>query len=93
MDPNRRDVMRLLATLGVAAGSLDGLTSQIQPALRTEDLEGALRIVARDLPAERLETIRRALQQTLGGFAPVRALDLDDTIGVPVIFMPGQRGS
>jgi hypothetical protein len=92
MDPNRRDVVWLLATLAVAAGSLDGLSAQVQP-LRTEDLEGALRIVARNLPAERLETIRRALQQTLDEFAPVRALELDDTIGVPVIFMPGLRGS
>lgn len=93
MDPNRRDVMRLLATLGVAAGSLDGLTAQIKRPLRTGDLEGALRIGARDLPAERFDVIRPALQQALDEFAPVRALELDDAIGVPVIFTPIQRGS
>lgn len=92
MEPNRRDVMRLL-TLGVATGRLDGVTAQTTPPLRTEDLEGALRLVARDLPAERVDTIRRALQQVLDEFASVRALELDDAISVPVIFTPVQRGS
>ncbi len=88
MDPTRREVVRLLAALGISGGAIDGLTAQLRDKLAPQDLQGALAIQGAALPDEQLEVVRRALQQSLDDFARVRALDIDDTIGLPVVFRP-----
>jgi hypothetical protein len=88
MDPTRREVVRLLTALGISGGAIDGLTAQLRDKLAVQDLKGALAIQDAALSDEQLEIARRALQQSLDDFARVRALDIDDTIGLPVVFRP-----
>ena len=86
MNATRREVVRLLTVLGISGGSLDGLAAQVREKLTSQDLKGALALHDSALSDEQLEIVLRALQQSLDDFARVRALDVDDTIGLPVIF-------
>jgi len=86
MNPSRREVMRLLTALGISGGSLDGLAAQVREKLTPQDLKGALALQDSALPDEQLEIVLRALQQSLDDFARVRALEIDDTIGLPMVF-------
>jgi hypothetical protein len=91
MDPSRRQIVQLLAGLGVTAGSLEPVDAQMRARLTTGDLKGAQAVQDTALPDDQVEIVRRALQQALDEFAPVRALDLDDAVGLPIVFRP-ERG-
>jgi hypothetical protein len=93
MDPSRRHLLQLLVSLGLTCGSVDGAVAQMRTRLKAEDLQGALAIQDRELPSDTSEIVRRALQQSLDEFAPVRALEIDDAIGLPVVFRPVSRAS
>lgn len=86
MESTRREVIQLLAALGVSASALPLLASQLPERLTREHLERALAIQGADLPPDRLEIVRRALQQNLDELARVRALDIDDTVAPAVLF-------
>ena len=86
MNATRREVVRLLTVLGISGGSLDGLAAQVREKLTPQDLKGALALQDSALSDEQLDIVLRALQQSLDDFARVRALQIDDTIGLPVVF-------
>ena len=86
MNPTRRELVHLLAAFGISGGSLDGLAVQLRKKLSPEDLKGALALQDSALSDEQRDIVLRALQQSLDDFARVRALEIDDTIGLPVVF-------
>jgi hypothetical protein len=88
MQPTRREIVRMLTALGVSTGALTAGAQQDREPFTARDLEGALAIAQRELPPAQMELLRRALQQNLQEFERVRSLDLDDRIGLPVVFKP-----
>ncbi len=85
MEPTRRQVVQLLAALGL---SRSAFAQQSKRAIGTDDLKGALAIQGRALPADDIEVIRRALQLSLDRFQRVRDLEIDDAVAPAVIFVP-----
>jgi hypothetical protein len=85
MEPTRRQVVQLLAALGL---SRPAFAQQPKRAIGTDDLKGALAIQGRPLPADDIEVIRRALQLNLDRFQRVRDLEIDDAVAPAVIFVP-----
>jgi hypothetical protein len=90
MQPTRREIVWMLTAVGVSRGTQIGAQQRREP-LTTGELAGALAIAGRELPPARIDVVRRALQQSLADFERVRSLDLDDHVGLPVVFRPGPR--
>jgi hypothetical protein len=85
MEPTRRQVVQMLAALGL---SPTALAQQSKRAIVPDDLKGALAIQGRALPDDDIEVIRLALQWSLDRFQGVRDLEIDDAVAPAVIFVP-----
>lgn len=85
MEPTRRQVVQMLAALGL---SRTALAQQSKRAIGPDDLKGALAIQGRALPDDDIEVIRLALQWSLDRFQAVRDLDIDDAVAPAVMFVP-----
>ena len=85
MEPTRRQVVQMLAALGL---SRTALAQQSKRPIGADDLRGALAIQGRALPDDDIEVIRLALQWSLDRFQAVRDLDIDDAVAPAVMFVP-----
>ncbi|MEO5894144.1 MAG: hypothetical protein ABIS06_00405 [Vicinamibacterales bacterium] len=90
MEPTRRQVVQLLVSLGAAGAVTTDLSGQAPNTLSLEDVKGALAIQRRDLQAQEMALVQRALQRSLDEFQRVRELDINDAVALPVIFRPGR---
>lgn len=88
MESTRREIVQLLAALGANAGVHAWPDAQQPERIAVDDMRAAAALYGRELPPDRIETIRRALQQALDETARVRALDLDDAVAPAVVFRP-----
>lgn len=86
MEPTRRQLMQLLAAVSLGGGAVADLSAQAGQTFTAANVNGALALQGRELPDEKLELIRRALQQNLDDFERVRSFDVDDAFGLPVVF-------
>jgi hypothetical protein len=86
MEPTRRQVVHMLAALGLSRRAL--AAAQSKTAIGPDDLRGALAIQGRVLPDDEIEVIRLALQWSLDKFQRVRDLEIEDQVVPAVMFEP-----
>jgi hypothetical protein len=86
MQPTRREVIQLLASLGFTAPAIADLVAQARHVLTAEELKHASAVLDRDLADDQVDVIRRALQRHLDQFQIVRDLEIDDGVEPALIF-------
>ena len=91
MEPTRRQLVQMLATMSLGASAIAELSAQAGQKLTSADLNGALAVQGREMPEAEKAVVQRALQQTLEDFQRVRDFDVDDAFGLPVVFRPANR--
>ena len=93
MEPTRRQLVQMLAAAGLGGVALGDLAAQTAQQITAGDMTGALALQGREMPEGEVEAIRRALQQSLEDFERVRAFDVDDGFGLPVVFSTANRSA
>lgn len=88
---SRREVLRLLAALGITGPAALEVAAQARKKVSPEALKAATAIIQHDLDDERLELVSRALQRNLNQFQIVRDLEIDDLIEPAFMFVPRGR--
>jgi hypothetical protein len=88
MEPTRRQVVQMLAALGLTGTAIAELAAQARQALGSSDVKGALALQGREMADDDLEVIRRALQRSLDQFEGVRNVEIDDSVAPATIFNP-----
>lgn len=90
MEPTRRQLVQMLAAAALSGGAADA-RAQEGERLSLDDLKGAMVVHGRDLPADQAQHLRRALERALEQVERVRAFDLDEAFGLPLVFSPTAR--
>ena len=93
MEPTRRQLVQMLAAVSLGGAAVADLAAQAGQKFTPADMNGALALQGREIPAGEVEVIRRALQQSLDDFERVRSFDVDDAFGLPVVFSPANRSA
>ena len=88
MEPTRRELIQILSALAVRGGATATVGSQRPERLTISDLRGAHALQHQVVDSDRLDMLRRAVEQSLGEFARVRSLDVSDDVGLPTVFRP-----
>lgn len=87
MEPTRRQLVQMLAALGLGAAAAETLAAQRQP-MSAGDLKGALAIQGRDMTDDEVAVVHRALQRSLDDFRRVREFEFPDDVALPTVFSP-----
>jgi len=80
----------MLMALGMSGAAATEMAAQTGRTLSADEIKAALAIQRRDMPADRIALIQRALPRSLDEFQRVRELEIDDAVGLPAIFRPGR---
>ena len=88
---SRRQVIRLLATIGITGSAALELAAQTERRLSPEALKEATALLDQDFDDERLRVVTAALQNNLNQFQIVRDLDIDDLVEPATLFLAKGR--
>ncbi len=88
---SRRQVIRLLATIGITGSAALELAAQTERRLSPEALKEATALLDQDFDEERLRVVTAALQNNLNQFQIVRDLDIDDLVEPATLFLAKGR--
>jgi hypothetical protein len=89
--PSRREILRVLAGLGITGPAALELAAQAKTKLSPELLKSANALVDRNFDDERLKIISAALQRNLDQFQMVRDLEIDDLVEPVPMFVAKVR--
>ncbi len=84
---SRRQVMRLLAAIGVTGPAALGLAAQVERRISPEMLRDATAMLDQDFDDERLRIVTPALQSNLDQFEIIRDLEIDDLVEPATLFL------
>jgi uncharacterized protein (DUF1501 family) len=84
---SRRDVLQILAALGITGSLAAEAAAQAAPRVSDEALRSAASLLAGGFDEKRLDVARTALQRNLDQFQVVRDLDIADAVEPPTIFV------
>ena len=87
----RRQMLRVLAALGITGPAALELAGQARMKITPEILKSANALVDQDFADERLKVIAVALQRNLDQFQIVRDLEIDDLVEPAPIFIAKMR--
>jgi hypothetical protein len=88
---NRRDLLRLLAAVGITGPAAIDLVAQTRKPISADVLRSASVVLGEDFTDGRLKVIETALQRNLDQFQIVRDLEIDDLVEPAPIFNPRRR--
>ena len=88
---SRRQVIRLLAMIGITGSAALELAAQTERRLSPEALKEATALLDQDFDEERLRVVTAALQNNLNQFQIVRDLDIDDLVEPATLFLAKGR--
>lgn len=88
---SRRQMLRLLAALGITGPAALEIAAQARKKISPEVLGTATALLDQDFDEERLKVITAALQRNLDQFQIVRDLEIDDLVEPAPIFMAKGR--
>src|SRR5262245_28361895 len=88
---NRRDLLRLLAAVGITGPAAIDLMAQARRPISADVLRSASAVLGEDFTDERLKVIETALQRNLDQFQIVRDLEIDDLVEPAPIFTSRRR--
>jgi hypothetical protein len=88
---NRRQVLQLLAAVGITGPAAVDLLAQARGSISVETLRQASAIRGETFTDERLAVIDTALRRNLDQFQIVRGLDIDDLVEPAPVFDPRRK--
>jgi hypothetical protein len=88
---NRRQVLQLLAAVGITGPAAVDLLAQARGSISVETLRQASAIRGETFTDERLAVIDTALRRNLDQFQIVRDLDIDDLVEPAPVFDPRRK--
>ena len=88
---SRRQLLQILAAVGITGASATKLLAQAGENVSPETLRIATALLDQDFSDERLEVISKALKRNLEQFEIVRDFEIDDMVEPAPIFMARGR--
>ncbi len=88
---SRRQVMRLLAGIGITGTAALSLAAQVEQRISPEMLRDATALLDQDFDDERLRVVTPALQSNLDQFEIIRELEIDDLVEPATLFLARGR--